>query len=185
MGGLIPARMVRKRRSNNLNSKIPIPSHPHASSQIKGTYIDTFNLRDKEPVLNEPNTRVDDPKQSRVLPEKPWYETFVSFQNKLDELEEGHRMLCTKEHYHGLGPLSVAEGGEVWVLRGGKVSFVLRRNDVEGEEGGERSYNLVGEAYVHGGLCMVRLSRGFMRGSGRGLSCSDRMMPSPIEVDLR
>jgi hypothetical protein len=49
----------------------------------------------------------------------------------------------TEKGYLGLGPSGTTAGDVVCVLRGGNVPFVLRKSD-------GRSYNLIGEAYVHG-----------------------------------
>ncbi|KAL2064662.1 hypothetical protein VTL71DRAFT_3800 [Oculimacula yallundae] len=43
----------------------------------------------------------------------------------------------------GLAPLSAKPDDEIWILEGAKIPFVLRPND-------DGSYELVGEAYVHG-----------------------------------
>ncbi|KAE8446732.1 hypothetical protein EG329_011637 [Mollisiaceae sp. DMI_Dod_QoI] len=57
----------------------------------------------------------------------------------------GRRLFRTKENYLGIGPQSLEEGDEVWVLAGARVPFILRR-DGKGDE----KWRLVGEAYVHG-----------------------------------
>lgn len=49
----------------------------------------------------------------------------------------------TQKGYFGLGPSQAIGGDVVCVLRGGNVPFVLRRRH-------EKSYSLIGEAYVHG-----------------------------------
>jgi hypothetical protein len=52
-------------------------------------------------------------------------------------------MFRTANHYLGLGPVSSDIGDELWILRGARMPFVLRRRD-------DRQYQLIGEAYVHG-----------------------------------
>jgi len=47
----------------------------------------------------------------------------------------------------GMGPKSVQEGDEVWVIMGAKVPFVLR--PVDGGKAPKR-YRLIGEAFVLG-----------------------------------
>lgn len=53
------------------------------------------------------------------------------------------RLLLTTGNYLGIGPASMREGDQVWILRGAKVPFILRPQ-VDGQ------FCLVGEAYVHG-----------------------------------
>jgi len=52
----------------------------------------------------------------------------------------------------GLGPPSIAEGDEVYILFGGRTPFVLRPSHQRFEVDGEPSecYELVGDCYVHG-----------------------------------
>ncbi|KAF7591830.1 hypothetical protein BBP40_001027 [Aspergillus hancockii] len=58
--------------------------------------------------------------------------------------KHGRRCLfVTKKRYLGLGPASMVDGDEVWVIPGSGAAFVLR--PVEGH-----SFHLIGEAYVHG-----------------------------------
>ncbi|KAI8945552.1 heterokaryon incompatibility protein-domain-containing protein [Xylaria longipes] len=55
------------------------------------------------------------------------------------------RLFLTNDHYLGFGPPSLAEGDEVWLLKGGRMPFILRK-------AGAGGYQLVGEAYLHGAL---------------------------------
>jgi hypothetical protein len=58
------------------------------------------------------------------------------------------RMYVTKRGYLGLGPLGIRPGDGIWVVRGARVPFVLRRNaTADGERLG-----IVGETYVHGAM---------------------------------
>jgi hypothetical protein len=57
------------------------------------------------------------------------------------------RLFVTEKRYLGLGPASMVEGDEVWVLPGAGAAFVLRG---VGRVEEERRFALVGEAYVHG-----------------------------------
>lgn len=58
---------------------------------------------------------------------------------------ESRRMFVTKEGRLGLGPQTLEEQHEIWVLQGANVPFVLRRL-------GEGHFELVGEAFVFGAM---------------------------------
>lgn len=64
----------------------------------------------------------------------------------MDQCARGYSFFATEKGLFGLGPLSVQEGDEVYVLRGGKMPFVLRDKRGQGESG----HILIGESYVHG-----------------------------------
>jgi hypothetical protein len=51
--------------------------------------------------------------------------------------------MTTKKKFVGVVPVSALEGGQIWVLRGSRVPFVLRIL-LNG------NHELIGEAYVHG-----------------------------------
>lgn len=55
----------------------------------------------------------------------------------------GAALFRTKKGYLGLCPYSCQQGDEVWLLRGAKVFFALRRL-------GSNLHKLMGESYVHG-----------------------------------
>lgn len=55
----------------------------------------------------------------------------------------GRRLFRTREGYLGIGPQSLKEGNEVWILAGAAVPIVLQTLP-------SGNYALVGEAYVHG-----------------------------------
>ena len=54
------------------------------------------------------------------------------------------RLFRTENSLLGMGPRSVREGDEVWVLQGARVPFVLKPDRKTG------CYQLIGQAYVHG-----------------------------------
>ena len=60
---------------------------------------------------------------------------------------EGRRLISSSSGLLGLGPMSTAQDkacrDEIWLLRGARVPFILRRLS-------EDRYRIVGEAYVHG-----------------------------------
>lgn len=56
----------------------------------------------------------------------------------------GMRLLRTENDLLVMGPGSVSEGDEVWVLKGARVPFVLRPNQETGR------YQLIGQSYVRG-----------------------------------
>lgn len=53
------------------------------------------------------------------------------------------RLFATEAGYLGLGPVSIQQGDQIWLFKGGRVPFVLR--PVE-----NGCYKLIGETYVHG-----------------------------------
>lgn len=57
---------------------------------------------------------------------------------------KGRRMVVLSNHYIGLVPAGSQKDDLIWILKGGKVPFVLRR--VSGED----CWELIGEAYIHG-----------------------------------
>ena len=57
-----------------------------------------------------------------------------------------HRQLfITEKGFIGMGPQTARVGDDVFVLKGGRVPFVLR-----GDGGDEGKFWLVGDCYVHG-----------------------------------
>jgi hypothetical protein len=67
----------------------------------------------------------------------------IEFHGALRSKHGRRRLFVTKERYLGLGPASMVDGDEVWVVPGAGAAFVLR--PVE-----EHTFHLIGEAYVHG-----------------------------------
>jgi len=67
----------------------------------------------------------------------------AAFMARKAEMKRGHRMFRTPNNYLGMGPISSQVGDEIWVLKGSRVPFILRRK-------GTGQYQLIGEAYVHG-----------------------------------
>ena len=59
------------------------------------------------------------------------------------QYHKGRRLFTTFQKWLGLGPESIEQGDEVWLLKNAGVPFILRPH-------GESQYMLVGEAYVHG-----------------------------------
>jgi hypothetical protein len=53
------------------------------------------------------------------------------------------RLFSTSTHKIGLGPKSLREDDEIWLLKGARYPFVLRRLE-------NGNYQLVGESYIHG-----------------------------------
>ena len=61
------------------------------------------------------------------------------------------RFFVTEKGCFGLGHKDVERGDEVWVLRGGRVPFLLRREERdEDSAGGDLEFRLKGDCYVHG-----------------------------------
>ena len=65
------------------------------------------------------------------------------FNNAVGTKLESRRMFVTEESRLGMGPQSLEEGHEVWVLEGANVPFVLERLD-------EGRFRLIGQAFVYG-----------------------------------
>lgn len=84
------------------------------------------------------------PRFGKVTPgEQDWV---IPLRHMMDQCARGYSFFATEKGLFGLGPLSVQEGDEVYVLRGGKMPFVLRDKRGQGESG----HVLIGESYVHG-----------------------------------
>lgn len=58
------------------------------------------------------------------------------------------KLFLTKTGRLGLGPVSMQVGDEVWMLSGGRMLYVLRRDPRR-----DNTYSFVGEAYLHGFMC--------------------------------
>lgn len=70
-----------------------------------------------------------------------------NFKKHMRKATEGRRLLCSSSGLLGLGPMSTAQDktcrDEIWLLRGARVPFILRRIS-------DDRYKIIGEAYVHG-----------------------------------
>ena len=70
----------------------------------------------------------------------------------------GRRLFITDKQYIGLGPMSMQAGDEVWLLKGSRVPFLLRRlspeeNELDVHRTNVRlRYRYVGDLYVHGAM---------------------------------
>ncbi|PVH69821.1 hypothetical protein DL98DRAFT_438238 [Cadophora sp. DSE1049] len=63
----------------------------------------------------------------------------------------GRRLFVTHRGYIGLGPAETQCGDEVYVLRGARLPFLLRRAQCPiGLEVSGPAYRMVGESYIHG-----------------------------------
>jgi hypothetical protein len=77
------------------------------------------------------------PLQEQLIVAKYW-QTAAAFSNRL-----GNMAFCfTKKRFVGLVPDAAKVGDRICLLHGGRVPFVLRRQ--------EKGFSLVGECYVHG-----------------------------------
>lgn len=86
------------------------------------------------------------------------------FRAQFGRFNGGRRLFVTEQgRYLGLGPMSMQEGDEIWLLHGSRVPFLLRRVSEEEEkdvievnahEGSARRtrtyFKLIGDLYVHG-----------------------------------
>ncbi|KAE8378567.1 hypothetical protein BDV26DRAFT_304208 [Aspergillus bertholletiae] len=73
----------------------------------------------------------------------------IEFHEALRSKHGRRRLFVTGKRHLGLGPASMVDGDEVWVIPGAGAAFILRPVNQEKEEEGT-SFRLVGEAYVHG-----------------------------------
>lgn len=96
-----------------------------------------------------PHTRLPDPGDPISCPilNAPDHARMKAFENRMREVKTGRRMFSTKTGLMGMGPKSVQEGDEVWVALGARVPYVVRP---VGKGFPERTYRLVGEAFVLG-----------------------------------
>ncbi|KAF5855943.1 hypothetical protein ETB97_008167 [Aspergillus alliaceus] len=67
----------------------------------------------------------------------------IEFHGVLRSKHGRRRLFVTERRYLGLGPASMVEGDEVWVIPGAGATFVLRPLE-------DGAFALIGEAYVHG-----------------------------------
>lgn len=67
----------------------------------------------------------------------------IAFKARIDEVKSQRRMFRTSGDYLGMGPISTQEQDELWIIRGARVPFILRKVE-------ESSYRVIGECYVHG-----------------------------------
>jgi hypothetical protein len=59
-------------------------------------------------------------------------------------------MLVTEKGYIGLCPESSRKGDQIWYIEDAAVLFVLRPHNGGGAEGDDETFELMGEAFVHG-----------------------------------
>lgn len=105
------------------------------SSEINPDWLDTEHAQDAQAM--------------DVLP--PGQDGFRSVYSRCNG---GRRLFTTSKQYLGLGPMSMVEGDEIWILRGSRVPLLLRRLDVDQNDVdnilGRPCYKLIGDLYVHG-----------------------------------
>lgn len=70
-------------------------------------------------------------------------EDFSRLEKEIEAANDARSLFRTRKGYVGIGAQSLCPLDEVWLLAGASVPFILRRCDNE-------SYELVGEAYLHG-----------------------------------
>jgi hypothetical protein len=71
----------------------------------------------------------------------------------LREMVFNQSFFITTMGYLGLGPSTIRDGDEVWVLHGGRVPFILRPTSKEAAGNNiakSTQHELVGDTYVHG-----------------------------------
>ena len=89
---------------------------------------------------------------------KPELSRMTNYQVQVDEAIASatmhRRLFRTKQSYIGLGPEHLKQGDQIWVLKGGRVPFMLRPAGEfgfkRGVEGKRECHRLVGDCYVHG-----------------------------------
>jgi hypothetical protein len=73
------------------------------------------------------------------------------------------RFFISEKGYIGLAPSNAAPGDKIAILFGGKVPYILRRNEPQSSENSEATWTFVGDSYVHGimdGEVIESLERG-------------------------
>jgi hypothetical protein len=73
------------------------------------------------------------------------------------------RFFISEKGYIGLAASNAAPGDKIAVLFGGKVPYILRRNEHESSEASETTWTFLGDSYVHGimdGEVIESLERG-------------------------
>jgi hypothetical protein len=76
--------------------------------------------------------------------------TFNVLYESLGGMVPNHAFFITKMGYIGMGPPRTRPGDQIWVFYGGRVPFIMRRNNLHGLQFEFRGLRLVGDAYVHG-----------------------------------
>ncbi|KAF2826022.1 HET-domain-containing protein [Ophiobolus disseminans] len=74
------------------------------------------------------------------------------FPNAMNQKMYMRRVARTGKGYLALVPDSAEVGDAMWLLKGGSVPFVLRQASAQNDEKTLRTWEVVGEAYVHGAM---------------------------------
>jgi hypothetical protein len=140
---------------NDLSKQLENSINRLWKSNPTGVFSSPARIRETLSAINR--LKVDSPGRKEIQ------ERIDRFNAAIGKRLDSRRMFVTQEYRLGMGPQSLEEGHEIWVLEGAKVPFVLRRLD-----GG--NFGLVGEAFVFGtmhgeavksvgedGFCEVRL----------------------------
>lgn len=120
-------------------------TQPHTQKSPKNGALGEIRFLPDPKYLKSCYTTEPDPRKPGYVQNTTRYpggSRLPAFKSRLAELERGHRMFRTTNHYLGLGPVSSAKDDEVWVLLGANVPMVLRRLD-------HGRYQVIGEAYVY------------------------------------
>jgi len=83
-------------------------------------------------------------KGQALLQESAEHEGLLAWRRELDHAVGKRRLFRTDTGLLGLGPIDMEVGDGVWILAGGGTPFVLRGASRDA------TYQLLGEAYVHG-----------------------------------
>lgn len=101
----------------------------------EGAFPSPAHIRETLGALN--HFKVDHPGRSEI------YDRIYRFKAALGTKLDSRRIFITREDRLGLGPHSLEEEDEIWVLAGANVPFVLRKL-------GNGNFALIGEAFVFG-----------------------------------
>ncbi|XXH01833.1 hypothetical protein Hte_008195 [Hypoxylon texense] len=132
--------------------------HIVCAMKFKGLGHDERLYRESESSMIGLLRRIsDDPYLSSALPTWEEVRHKISGHVDRDQIEEHpfellpcestltRRLYLTTSGYLGFGPISLAEGDGIWLLKGGKMPFVLRKAAAD-------RYRLIGETYLHGAM---------------------------------
>nr|XP_036582656.1 heterokaryon incompatibility protein [Colletotrichum truncatum]KAF6791447.1 heterokaryon incompatibility protein [Colletotrichum truncatum] len=97
---------------------------------------------------HKPFIKLDDLLQTVSLQDLEISLTDDSFTKIIHFVTPGRCFLETRGGYIGLGPAEAEVGDEIWLVKGGRMPLLLRKNRSEASDG--ESYSLVNEVYLHG-----------------------------------
>lgn len=77
-----------------------------------------------------------------IVDEENMKEGYVEMTTRLSETTTDRRMILTRNRFFGIGPQAMQVGDSLFVLSGGQMLYVLRKDGSQ--------FKLIGETYIHG-----------------------------------